>query len=52
MQQSTDYLKITAFTGRIDGEEDVAVFGGGGGVIDPSAAMAGWAGRIRVQNFA
>jgi hypothetical protein len=34
------YLKIATFMGRIDGEEDAAVFGGGGDVIDPSAAMA------------
>jgi hypothetical protein len=41
MQQSTDYLQIASFAGRVDGKEDAAVFGGGGGVIDPSAAMAG-----------
>jgi hypothetical protein len=34
------YLKIATFMGRIDREEDAAVFGGGGDVIDPSAAMA------------
>jgi hypothetical protein len=46
MQQSTDYLQIASFAGRIDGKEDAAVFGGGGDVLDPSAAMARWAGWI------
>jgi hypothetical protein len=45
------YLETVSFTGRIDGEEDAAVLGGGGDVIDPSAAVARCAGWIRVQKF-
>jgi hypothetical protein len=37
--------------GCFDGEEDAAVFSGGGDVLDPFAAMALWAGWIRVQKL-
>jgi hypothetical protein len=37
--------------GCFDGEEDAAVFSGGGDVLDPFAAMASWAGWIRVQKL-
>jgi hypothetical protein len=39
-QHQPIYLQITSFTGHIDGEEDAAVFGGRGDVINPSAAVA------------